>query len=151
MWTAPVLLWILGSTALWVLAQPDILSLEDHTVTPAVEVSTVSPSKEDHIPTTSSSAAPHQTTRALTTAEITGIEDVSTPGRTTHSHLQSQTTTASPLVTSTSSVNVTTSTQTDVDKDSLSASTLAGIVFGVLIAFAFLSGILFLFVRKMSK
>ncbi|XP_005409948.1 PREDICTED: podoplanin [Chinchilla lanigera] len=159
MWTAPVLLWILGGASLWVPALPAIIAgLEDHTTTPSVEIGTVNPGKEDHIPTTSGSQAPQPspslTTQVPASAERTtsiGVEDVSTPGIPTHSPPKSQTTTTSPMVTSTSSVNVTKSTQTAVHKDGLSASTLAGIVFGVLIALGLLCGILFIFVRNMSK
>ncbi|KAM6174132.1 podoplanin [Erethizon dorsatum] len=157
MWTAPVLLWILGSASLW--AQPAVFAaLEDDSVTPGVEVGSESPGKEDHIPTTSGSEAtrlsPSLTTQMPPSAERTthtGIEDVSILGSSTQGHQRSQTTTTSPMVTNTSTVNVTESTEIAIHKDGLSAATLAGIVFGVLIACGFLSGVLFLYVRKMSK
>lgn len=158
MWATPVLLWILGSASLWVPAQPaSVPGLED-IVTPGVDIGKVNPGKEDHLTTVSGSAvpqpSPHVTAWVPPSTEHTthtGFEDVLTPGSSTHRHQKSQATTASPMVTSTTSGNITQSTQIAVGKDSLSAGTLAGIVFGILFAFAFLGCILFLFVRKISK
>ncbi|XP_004850371.1 podoplanin [Heterocephalus glaber] len=159
MWTAPVLLWIVGSASLWVPAQAAVFAkLEDNPVTSGATVARGTPGKEDLIPTTSGSEAPRPSPRLTTQgpagAESTtgpGVEDVSTLGSSTQNHQKSQTTTTPPMATNTSTVTVTESTQTAVHKDGLSTASLAGIVIGVLITIGFLGGVIFLFVWKMSK
>lgn len=159
MWTAPLLLCLVGSASLWVPAQAAVFaSLEENLVTSAAAVGTGSPGKEDLIPTTSGSEAPQPspslTTRAPAGAESTagpGVEDMSTLASSTHSHQKSQRTTAPPMATETSAVNVTEPIQTTVHKDGLSTVSLAGIVIGLLITIVFLGGVIFLFVRKMSS
>ncbi|EHB11980.1 Podoplanin, partial [Heterocephalus glaber] len=165
MWTAPVLLWIVGSASLWVPAQAAVFAkLEDNPVTSGATVARGTPGKEDLIPTTSGSEAPRPSPRLTTqvSAESTtgpGVEDVSTLGSSTQNHQKSQTTTTPPMATNTSTgkktsypkrVTVTESTQTAVHKDGLSTASLAGIVIGVLITIGFLGGVIFLFVWKMS-
>ncbi|XP_008854277.1 podoplanin isoform X2 [Nannospalax galili] len=167
MWTAPVLLWILGSVWLWGSVQGAAIGgLEDEIVTPGTDNGMVTPGLEDKLATTAateeSSVSTHKAAQALTSTESrtkSPIEELPTPGGSIQGHEENKSTTTVKVVTS-HSVDKKTShpnrdntleeTQTTGKKGGLAVVTLVGIIVGVLLAIGFIGGIIIVIMRKIS-
>lgn len=151
MWKIAVLLFVLGSSSLWVGAEgASTVRPEDDITTAGVEDDIVTTGDEDEIVTLAASDEPYETTILAslvpTTAEsITRREDLPTTGQ---EGIQSSTTLN--VVTSNSVEKVSEETETKVEKDGLATVTLIGIIVGVLLAIGFVGGIIFVVLRKMS-
>ncbi|XP_060058294.1 podoplanin [Erinaceus europaeus] len=151
MWKIAVLLFVLGSSSLWVGAEgASTVRPEDDITTAGVEDDIVTTGDEDDIVTLAASDEPYETTSLAslvpTTAEsITRREDLPTTGQ---EGIQSSTTLN--VVTSNSVEKVSEETETKVEKDGLATVTLIGIIVGVLLAIGFVGGIIFVVLRKMS-
>lgn len=159
MWTAPVLLWVLGSVWFWDSAQGGpIGALEDDIVTPSTGDDIVTPGLEDRIATT-------DTTGGLVPTHTESgakppIEELPTSGTSDHDHKEHESTTTVKAVTSHSADKKTShpnrdnagdETQTTTDKkDGLAVVTLVGIIVGVLLAIGFIGGIIIVVMRKIS-
>lgn len=167
MWTAPVLLWVLGSVWFWDSAQGGAIGvLEDDLVTPGPDDDMVNPGLEDRIETTdttgeldkSTAKAPLIPTHTESGAKPP-IEELPTSGTSDHDHKEHESTTTVKAVTSHSADKKTThpdrdnaggETQTTDKKDGLAVVTLVGIIIGVLLAIGFIGGIIIVVMRKIS-
>uniref|UniRef100_A0A8C6RIM0 Podoplanin n=1 Tax=Nannospalax galili TaxID=1026970 RepID=A0A8C6RIM0_NANGA len=154
MWTAPVLLWILGSVWLWGSVQGAAIGgLEDEIVTPGTDNGMVTPGLEDKLATTAateeSSVSTHKAAQALTSTESrtkSPIEELPTPGGSIQGHEENKSTTTVKVVTS-HSVDKKTS---HPNRGGLAVVTLVGIIVGVLLAIGFIGGIIIVIMRKIS-
>nr|Q64294.1 RecName: Full=Podoplanin; AltName: Full=E11 antigen epitope; AltName: Full=RTI140; AltName: Full=T1-alpha; Short=T1A; AltName: Full=Type I cell 40 kDa protein; Flags: Precursor [Rattus norvegicus]AAA74431.1 E11 antigen epitope [Rattus norvegicus]AAA92789.1 T1-alpha [Rattus norvegicus] len=161
MWTAPVLLWVLGSVWFWDSAQGGAIgALEDDLVTPGPGDDMVNPGLEDRIETTDTTGELDKSTaKAPLVPTQPPIEELPTSGTSDHDHKEHESTTTVKAVTSHSTDKKTThpnrdnaggETQTTDKKDGLAVVTLVGIIIGVLLAIGFIGGIIIVVMRKIS-
>lgn len=161
MWTAPVLLWVLGSVWFWDSAQGGAIgALEDDLVTPGPGNDMVNPGLEDRIETTDTTGELDKSTaKAPLVPTQPPIEELPTSGASDHDHKEHGSITTVKAVTSHSADKKTThpnrdnaggETQTTDKKDGLAVVTLVGIIIGVLLAIGFIGGIIIVVMRKIS-
>ncbi|XP_045844648.1 podoplanin isoform X2 [Meles meles] len=160
MWKVPVLLLVLGSSWLWDPAGGASTVRPEDDITPGVEDGMETLGAEDNVMTAGTSEEPYESgltqlvpTNAESVTDIR-IEDGPTQESTVHAKEESQSTTILNAVTSHSIEKVgtetTVHTETTVEKDGLATVTLVGIIVGVLLAIAFIGGIIIVIARKMS-
>uniref|UniRef100_A0A8I6AE24 Podoplanin n=1 Tax=Rattus norvegicus TaxID=10116 RepID=A0A8I6AE24_RAT len=148
MWTAPVLLWVLGSVWFWDSAQGGAIgALEDDLVTPGPGDDMVNPGLEDRIETTDTTGELDKSTaKAPLVPTQPPIEELPTSGTSDHDHKEHESTTTVKAVTSHSTDKKTTHS----NRDGLAVVTLVGIIIGVLLAIGFIGGIIIVVMRKIS-
>lgn len=162
MWTAPVLLWVLGSAWFWDSALGGPLGgIEDDIVTPGTGAGLVTPGLEDRT-TGAIDGLNEPTGKVPTHTQSTTkppIEELPTPGTSDHDHEEHESTTTVKVVTSHSTEKKTShpnrdnpadDTQTTDNKEGLAVVTLVGIIVGVLLAIGFVGGIIIVVMRKIS-
>lgn len=164
MWTAPVLLWVLGSVWFWDSAQGGAIGvIEDDIVTPGPGDDMVNPGLEDKIETTGTTGGPTAKAPLVPAHTESGaqppIEELPTSGTSNHDHKVHESTTTVKAVTSHSVDKKTThpnrdnagdEPQTTDKKDGLAVVTLVGIIIGVLLAIGFIGGIIIVVMKKIS-
>uniref|UniRef100_A0A8I6AUS3 Podoplanin n=1 Tax=Rattus norvegicus TaxID=10116 RepID=A0A8I6AUS3_RAT len=151
MWTAPVLLWVLGSVWFWDSAQGGAIgALEDDLVTPGPGDDMVNPGLEDRIETTDTTGELDKSTaKAPLVPTQPPIEELPTSGTSDHDHKEHESTTTVKAVTSHSTDKKT--THSNRENESLTRLlTLVGIIIGVLLAIGFIGGIIIVVMRKIS-
>ncbi|XP_021505928.1 podoplanin isoform X3 [Meriones unguiculatus] len=161
MWTAPVLLWVLGSAWFWDSALGGPLGrIEDDIVTPGTGAGLMTPGLEDRT-TGAIDGLSEPTGKVPTHTQSTTkppIEELPTPGTSDRDHEEHESTTTVTVVTSHPSEkktshpnrdNAADETQT-TDKKGLAVVTLVGIIVGVLLAIGFVGGIIIVVMRKIS-